>query len=117
MKTLLALIFTLLFLSSSVFADRWYCATAYDTEIPPYESGQSNTVQTVGWFHISITFEWTPNTEPDICGYNIYVKDSPDGEWVLVNVEIFHLDYCLDICQRTLSIEPITSIILKEDSP
>jgi hypothetical protein len=100
--------------ASIVFADRWYAATALDIE--GNESGYSNTVQWIGPILISITFEWTPNSEPDISGYHLFVKDNLDGVWTLINIDIYHLDHCLDKCQKTLKINnPI--IQLKGEIP
>lgn len=106
----------ILLTASGALADRDFVATAYDTE--EFESGYSNTVQTVGWVYLTITFEWKPNVEPDIAGYKIHSKDPTGGAFVPVAVEITHIDYCIPAaCRRTLSIEPITNIILQKEGP
>jgi len=89
-------------------ADRWFVATALDTE--GYESGYSNTVQTSGWYTSGITFAWTPNTEPDIDVYKFYVRDVPSFDFMVIDVEIPRLDHCVvnlieNECMKTFSIE------------
>ena len=89
-------------------ADRWFVATALDTE--GYESGYSEAVQASGWYTSGITFGWTPNTEPDIYGYKFYVKDKPSFDFMVIDVEIPHRDYCAinlieNECSKTFSIE------------
>jgi len=104
--TILAGVFILI--TGTARADRWFVATALDTE--GYESGYSNTVQTSGWHTSGITFAWTPNTEPDIYGYRFYVKDAPSFDFIAIDVEIPHRDYCAinlieNECSKTFSIE------------
>ena len=89
-------------------ADRWFVATALDTE--GYESGYSEEVLAEGWFTGGITFAWTPNTEPDIDGYRFYVRDVPSFDYMRIDGEIPRRDHCIvdllqNECTKTFSIE------------
>jgi len=104
------IIFALTFIlfSGTARADRWFVATALDTE--GYESEYSKAVQTSGWYTSGITFGWTPNTEPDIDGYKFYVQDAPSFDFMVIDVEIPHLGHCVvdliqNECMKTFSIE------------
>ena len=101
-------------------ADRWFVATALDTE--GYESGYSEAVQASGWYTSGITFAWTPNTEPDIDGYKFYVRDAPSFDFMVIDVEIPHLDHCVvdliqNECMKTFSIEDPQNIQLTRGFP
>lgn len=118
MRRILASFFIVLLLWVPARADRWYVATAYDTETPPIESGYSNEVEIVGPITLAITFAWTPNTEPDIGGYHLHVSSVMGGPYSLIDIDVPHLDACAVLeCQKTLSLEPITQITIQEDSP
>ena len=118
MRRILFMVLLALILSTPAQADRWFVLTAYDNEDPSHESTHSNDVQYIGPIHLSITFEWKPNIEPDIEGYSLYVADSMPGMFSLVEIEIKHTVFCTTLyCERSLSLEPITNIYLKEDSP
>ena len=104
--TVLAGVFILM--AGTARADRWFVATALDTE--GYESGYSEVVQASGWYTSGITFAWTPNTEPDIDVYKFYVRDVPSFDFMVIDVEIPRLDHCVvnlieNECMKTFSIE------------
>jgi len=123
MRRILFMFLLALVLSTPARADRWYVATAYDTETPLNESGYSNEVEVVGPITLAITFAWDLNTEPDIGGYHLHVSSVMGGPYSLIDIDIPHLDACtaaglaLLECKKTLSLEPITQIVLQEDLP
>jgi len=113
-------VFLILFLAVSARGDRWFAATALDTE--GFESGYSETVQAVGWFTGGITFGWTPNTEPDIYRYQFHVKDAPAAVFMPIEVEIKHLDHCKinlieNECMKTFAIEDPQDIRIERRFP
>jgi hypothetical protein len=109
------LLFLLLFMPSIVLADRWCVLTASD--IDNNHSGYSNEVSFVEYSK-NVTFEWTPNSEPDIYGYRLHMRISQVEVFTPIEIDIFHLDHCLEtVCQWTLKLKPITNIQLKGEMP
>lgn len=100
----------LLLMASPARADRYYKLTALDTE--GYESGFSNFVS-ITEFREMVTFAWTPNSEPDIFGYKLWVNCADEFGYMPVPVDIFHFDYCLETeCQITLDMSDPKNITI-----
>ena len=112
MKQFLTII-ALIFLSFGIaVADRYYKLTALDTE--GYESGFSNFVSTTE-FREAITFAWTPNSEPDIMGYRLFVNCAEEFGYMPIPIDIFHLDHCLETeCTLTLDMSDPKNITIGE---
>ena len=112
MKQLLTILFLIFLLSGTARADRYYKLTALDTE--GYESGFSNFVSVTEWCD-SLTLAWTPNKEPDICCYKLWVNCANEFGFMPIPIDIFHLDYCLETeCTITLDMSDPKNITIGE---
>jgi hypothetical protein len=116
MKHLLIIVVLVFVLLSGVAnADRYYKLTALDTE--GYESGFSNFVSIDG-FWPTIIFAWTPNSEPDIMGYKLWVNCANEFGWMPIPIDIFHLDHCLETeCTVTLDMSDPKNITVTGELP
>ena len=110
MKTVIIL--ALLLFTAPLSAERFFVATAYDTE--GYESGYSNEVQFSGGVG-DVTFEWSPNSEPDLAGYRLWSGKISGGPYVQAGNDIPCGGGNAPCCTITLSIEDPKNIQLQGD--
>lgn len=79
------IILAILLISAPASAQRYFVVTAFDTE--GYESGYSNEVEFSGGVG-GVTFEWSPNSEPDLAGYRFWSSKISGGPYVRAGNDI-----------------------------
>lgn len=80
-----AVIFAILLFTAPVSAQRYFVATAFDTE--GFESGYSDEVEFTGGV-TDVTFEWRPNSEPDLAGYRLWSSKISGGPYIQARNDI-----------------------------
>ena len=95
--------------ASPVSAQRYFVATAFDTE--GLESEYSNEVEFSGGVG-AVTFEWSPNSEPDLAGYRLWCSKTSGGPYVQAGDPIACTAADATCCTQTLAVEDPQTIEL-----
>ena len=103
-------IFAILLFAVPVGAQRYFVATAFDTEA--CESSHSNEVEFSGGV-AGVTFEWSPISEPDLAGYRLWCSKISGGPYVQAGRDIPCKANKAACCTETLSIEDPKNIQLQ----
>lgn len=107
-KTIVVLV--LLLFVAPVSAQRYFVATAYDTE--GYESEYSNEVEFSGGV-TDVTLEWSPNNEPDLAGYRLWSSKIVGGPYLQAGNDIACGPNNATCCTKTLAIDDPKNIQLQ----
>jgi len=110
MKKAITIILAMLIFAGPVAAQRYFVATAFDTEA--YESGYSNEVEYSGVAR-SVTFEWSSNAELDLAGYRLWCSRFSGGPYVPAEYPIACTAGDASCSTQTLAIEDPKNIQLQ----
>lgn len=111
LKTILTILLLIVLFAATASAQRYIVATAHDTE--GFQSGWSNEVYWSGGQH-KIILEWSPNSEPDLDSYQLWVGYQHGGEY-FPSIKISCPPGESSCCTITIKVDDPINIELKGD--